>query len=80
MFADSALATLELDPAQAELIINAATSGMLSLVLRPTADTGEADRRRAAGHQPDHPPHQPVLAAASAGRRAAAPLPLSAGT
>jgi pilus assembly protein CpaB len=37
MFADNALATLELDPAQAELIISAA-NGMLSLVLRPTAD------------------------------------------
>lgn len=38
MFADAALATLELDPAQAELIINATTSGDLSLVLRPTSD------------------------------------------
>jgi len=37
MFADNALATLELDPAQAELIISAA-NGMLSLVLRPSAD------------------------------------------
>ncbi len=39
IFADNALATLELDPAQAELIISAA-NGMLSLVLRPTADDG----------------------------------------
>ena len=37
MFADNALATLELDPAQAELIFSAA-NGMLSLVLRPSAD------------------------------------------
>lgn len=42
MFADTALATLELDPAQAELIINATTGGALSLVLRPTADKNEA--------------------------------------
>lgn len=41
VFADAALATLELDPAQAELIINATTSGELSLVLRPTADVNE---------------------------------------
>lgn len=41
VFADTALATLELDPSQAELIINASTGGELSLVLRPTADTGE---------------------------------------
>jgi pilus assembly protein CpaB len=41
VFADQALATLELDPAQAELIINATTSGQLSLVLRPTADVNE---------------------------------------
>jgi pilus assembly protein CpaB len=40
MFADGALATLELDPAQAELIINAA-NGSLSLVLRPMSDTTE---------------------------------------
>lgn len=38
VFADNALATLELDPSQAELIISAA-NGNLSLVLRPTADT-----------------------------------------
>ncbi len=40
MFADGALATLELNPAQAELIINAA-NGNLSLMLRPMADTPE---------------------------------------
>jgi Flp pilus assembly protein CpaB len=37
-FDAGALATLELDQAQAELIINA-SNGQLSLVLRPTADT-----------------------------------------
>lgn len=40
MFADGALATLELDPAQAELIINAA-GGSLSLILRPLSDTSD---------------------------------------
>jgi pilus assembly protein CpaB len=39
MFSDNALATLELDSTQAELIINATGSGTLSLVLRPMADT-----------------------------------------
>lgn len=46
-FSDGALATLELDQAQAELIINAAGSP-LTLVLRATADTAspvEAERR-----------------------------------
>lgn len=42
MFAEGALATLELDPAQAELIINASTGGALSLVLRPLADASAA--------------------------------------
>jgi len=37
-----ALATLELDPAQAELLISA-SNGQLSLVLRPTADTKAPD-------------------------------------
>lgn len=37
-----ALATLELDPAQAELLIGA-SNGQLSLVLRPTADTKAPD-------------------------------------
>lgn len=44
----NALATLELTPSQAELIVNATTSGMMSLVLRPLADTtdnaGAADQ------------------------------------
>ncbi|MEO7223803.1 MAG: Flp pilus assembly protein CpaB [Devosia sp.] len=42
MFSDNALATLELDPSQAELIISAA-NGNLSLVLRPSADTAKPD-------------------------------------
>lgn len=47
MVTGDALATLELDPAQAELLISA-SNGQLSLVLRPTADTkapGDAARR-----------------------------------
>jgi pilus assembly protein CpaB len=42
MFPDNTLATLELDPSQAELVISAA-NGMLSLVLRATADTAAPD-------------------------------------
>ena len=38
----TAIATLELDPNQAEVIINATTTGTLSLVLRPTMDVAEA--------------------------------------
>ena len=50
-FDAGALATLELDQAQAELIINAA-NGQLSLVLRPTADTTTpADAERQAINQ-----------------------------
>jgi pilus assembly protein CpaB len=37
-FNDSTIATLELDPAQAETLINAATRGALSLTLRSVAD------------------------------------------
>lgn len=47
----NALATLSLDPRQAELVISATGSGQLSLVLRPTADVAEAqtvDRSQAA--------------------------------
>ena len=47
----SAIATLALDPRQAEVIISATLSGRLSLVLRPTADVADAytaeDRQRA---------------------------------
>ena len=50
VFSDRAIATLELDSAGAELIINATTLGTLALVLRPTVDTtdpGSADERAA---------------------------------
>lgn len=46
MFADTAIATLELDPSEAELLINATGMGDLSLMLRPIAD---ATRVPAAG-------------------------------
>lgn len=41
-FSDRAIATLELDPTQSEVIINATSLGRLSLVLRPTLDTPPA--------------------------------------
>lgn len=41
IFANEAIATLQLDPGQSEVIINAATSGRLTLVLRPLVDTAE---------------------------------------
>jgi len=41
IFADDAIATLQLDPGQSEVIINAATSGRLTLVLRPIVDSSE---------------------------------------
>lgn len=40
-FSERAIATLELDSVQSELLINATTTGSLSLVLRPTADAGQ---------------------------------------
>jgi len=39
VFSNTAIATLELDPTQSEVIINATTLGRLSLVLRPATDT-----------------------------------------
>lgn len=49
VFADQAIATLELDPVQAETVINASRIGQLSLALRSMADfieaPGEAQRR-----------------------------------
>lgn len=42
-FDSSAIATLELDPAQAETLINASTRGQLSLTLRSVADFNRAD-------------------------------------
>jgi pilus assembly protein CpaB len=50
-FAGGATATLELDPPQAETIINSVALGRLSLMLRPTADDADAayaDQQRAA--------------------------------
>ncbi|OEO29829.1 Flp pilus assembly protein CpaB [Devosia insulae DS-56] len=41
IFANEAIATLQLDPGQSEVIINAATSGRLTLVLRPFVDSSE---------------------------------------
>lgn len=43
VFTDRALATLELDPTQAEVIINATAVGKLSLVLRALTDFPKAD-------------------------------------
>jgi pilus assembly protein CpaB len=43
IFADKAIATLALDPTQAEVIINASTLGGLALVLRSMVDFAEAD-------------------------------------
>jgi pilus assembly protein CpaB len=42
VFADQAIATLELDPAQTETVINASRVGQLSLALRSIADFTEA--------------------------------------
>jgi pilus assembly protein CpaB len=50
LFSSEALATLELDSAQAELVINATAQGQLSLVLRSIEDlteTGSAEERAA---------------------------------
>jgi len=44
MFANEAIATLELDPSQAEVIISAGALGKLSLVLRSMADFAQSDR------------------------------------
>lgn len=42
LFTDRTIATLELDPSQAEMLINAAATGSLSLTLRSIADFNEA--------------------------------------
>ncbi len=52
-FVDHALATLELDPKQAEIIINATTLGRLSLMLRPATEPAApaaAEEQRAAAN------------------------------
>jgi pilus assembly protein CpaB len=41
-FDDATIATLELDPAQAETLVTAATQGQLSLTLRSVADFGDS--------------------------------------
>lgn len=43
VFSGQAIATLELDPIQAEVITSATTMGKLSLVLRPTSDSTETE-------------------------------------
>lgn len=47
-FDSSTIATLELDPSQAETLINASTRGQLTLTLRSVADFNRADPGRAA--------------------------------
>ncbi|ODT76049.1 MAG: Flp pilus assembly protein CpaB [Pelagibacterium sp. SCN 64-44] len=47
-FDNSTIATLELDPGQAETLINAATRGQLTLTLRSVADFNRADPNLAA--------------------------------
>jgi pilus assembly protein CpaB len=44
IFAGQAIATLELDPTQTEVIINAGAQGKLSLVLRSLTDSAEVDK------------------------------------
>jgi pilus assembly protein CpaB len=43
IFADTAIATLELDPAQAEIVVNATQMGKLSLSLRSIVDFAKTD-------------------------------------
>lgn len=50
-FDNSTIATLELDPAQAETLVNASTRGQLSLTLRSVADFNRADTGPATGNQ-----------------------------
>ena len=53
IFSDSTIATLELDPGQAETLINATSLGRLSLTLRSVADFNEAaDANRKSSNQP----------------------------
>jgi pilus assembly protein CpaB len=50
VFSDTAIATLELDPDQAQVVIAAASTGKLSLALRSVGDMASAatDREAAA--------------------------------
>ncbi|SMQ58363.1 pilus assembly protein CpaB [Devosia lucknowensis] len=50
-FDDSTIATLELDPGQAETLVNASTRGQLSLTLRSVADFNRADPQAATTNQ-----------------------------
>jgi pilus assembly protein CpaB len=50
-FANRAIATLELDPKQAEVLINATTMGRLSLVLRASADSATGSGATSAANQ-----------------------------
>jgi len=42
-FSGNTIATLELDPVQAEIVVGAVGLGQLTLVLRPTAEAGDPD-------------------------------------
>lgn len=50
-FDNATIATLELDPAQAETLVNASTRGQLSLTLRSVADFNRADSDTASTNQ-----------------------------
>lgn len=50
-FDNSTIATLELDPAQAETLVNASTRGQLSLTLRSVADFNRTDAGPATANQ-----------------------------
>jgi pilus assembly protein CpaB len=51
-FVSDTIATLELDPGQAETLINSSTRGQLSLTLRSVADFNRVDEQRFATNQP----------------------------
>ncbi|MBK1796277.1 Flp pilus assembly protein CpaB [Devosia sp. WQ 349] len=51
-FVSDTIATLELDPGQAETLINSSTRGQLSLTLRSVADFNRADEQRFGSNQP----------------------------
>lgn len=54
-FDSSTIATLELDPGQAETLINASTQGQLSLTLRSVVDFGRPDTATAAAERTNQP-------------------------
>lgn len=54
-FDSSTIATLELDPGQAETLINASTQGQLSLTLRSVVDFGRADAATVAAERTNQP-------------------------